>query len=405
MSYRILSLDGGGTWALIQVKALQRIFGDDARGHDVLSNFDLVAANSGGSIVVAGMACDLKLSDILEMFDDPVKRKAIFVDLPSSGSHTLLGVGPRYSAAAKLKGFRTLFQWPDYHGENAAGSPADAPLDQLPGLVHKAGSRDTHFLIVAFDYDRSRGVFFRSNAASRAASSAVRYVPTLAQAVHASSNAPINYFDKPARWSGDAYAPRYWDGGVSGHNNPVLAAVTEALANGAARNEIRVLSIGTGTLSRPSEGPTCKPPVAEPRANEGLITGVKKMATAILADPPDAATFLAHVALDQPLSSDPQKPAVGNLVRLNPLIQPIRGPNGWRVPDGFTAKQFEALCALDMDAVDQPDVERIKQFCEAWLEGRVVNQAIRAVGADDFRVEIGHASFVAGMEHWRSVAM
>ena len=32
MAYRILSLDGGGTWALLQVMALQRLYGRNAGG-------------------------------------------------------------------------------------------------------------------------------------------------------------------------------------------------------------------------------------------------------------------------------------------------------------------------------------------------------------------------------------
>jgi hypothetical protein len=49
--YRILSLDGGGSWALIQVKALIELFGPDKPGREILQDFDLVAANSGGSIL------------------------------------------------------------------------------------------------------------------------------------------------------------------------------------------------------------------------------------------------------------------------------------------------------------------------------------------------------------------
>jgi uncharacterized protein len=52
MNYRVLSLDGGGTWALIQTKALIALYNDKTSGQSVLQDFDLVAANSGGSIVL-----------------------------------------------------------------------------------------------------------------------------------------------------------------------------------------------------------------------------------------------------------------------------------------------------------------------------------------------------------------
>jgi hypothetical protein len=39
MVYRILSLDGGGTWSLIQVKALIALYSNDTSGHAVLREF------------------------------------------------------------------------------------------------------------------------------------------------------------------------------------------------------------------------------------------------------------------------------------------------------------------------------------------------------------------------------
>src|SRR5438046_1657753 len=100
--YRILSLDGGGTWALIQARALRQIYGD-LRGRDVLAQFDLVAANSGGAIVAAALACDFTLSEIDALFGDESARDEIFVTLapweriPSA----LLDLGPKYPASSR----------------------------------------------------------------------------------------------------------------------------------------------------------------------------------------------------------------------------------------------------------------------------------------------------------------
>jgi hypothetical protein len=41
MVYRILSLDGGGTWSLIQVKALIALYSKDTSGHAVLRDLTL----------------------------------------------------------------------------------------------------------------------------------------------------------------------------------------------------------------------------------------------------------------------------------------------------------------------------------------------------------------------------
>jgi patatin-like phospholipase/acyl hydrolase len=78
MAYRILSLDGGGSWALIQVRALIELYGEATPGHDVLRNFDLVASCSGGSLVLAGLVENLALAEILQYFRDEQKRRSIF---------------------------------------------------------------------------------------------------------------------------------------------------------------------------------------------------------------------------------------------------------------------------------------------------------------------------------------
>jgi uncharacterized protein len=61
----ILSLDGDAGWSIIQVKALIALYGLDTSGHTVLKDFDHVAANSGGSVILGGLVENLKLSELL----------------------------------------------------------------------------------------------------------------------------------------------------------------------------------------------------------------------------------------------------------------------------------------------------------------------------------------------------
>ena len=107
--YNILSLDGGGTWALLQVRALQAIYGETTKGHDVLKNFDLVAANSGGSITAAGLFANLPLDKVMSLFADSKTLKQIFVKVgflphPIETIFAEFGAAPKYSTADKLKG-------------------------------------------------------------------------------------------------------------------------------------------------------------------------------------------------------------------------------------------------------------------------------------------------------------
>src|ERR1700729_1749163 len=103
MNYRILSLDGGGTWSLIQVKALIKLYDANTKGREVLRDFDLVAATSGGSVVLGGLVQDLTLGGLLALYADQDKRTAIFPPTHSIGDILLrtLGFGPKYSAKDK----------------------------------------------------------------------------------------------------------------------------------------------------------------------------------------------------------------------------------------------------------------------------------------------------------------
>jgi patatin-like phospholipase/acyl hydrolase len=77
MSFKILSLDGGGSWAILQAMALQEIYkGKTCR--QILSQFDLVAANSGGSLMLACMIEFDTMAQVIEMFLLEKNRKDVF---------------------------------------------------------------------------------------------------------------------------------------------------------------------------------------------------------------------------------------------------------------------------------------------------------------------------------------
>ncbi len=240
--FRILSLDGGGSWALIQVMALQALYSENTPGHDVLKDFDLVAANSGGSIALGGLIENLSLKALLtSYFMDEAKRKQVFstvsiVKKIEDGFYEAAGIAPQYSTADKLVALQNLL--PNFGATKMAS---------IPGRIAQLVGRSPHFVIFGFDYDRRRATFFRSNLKSDAASIASPINPALAEAINASSTAPVKYFDAPA----DVGPNRFWDGAIAGYNNPVLGAVVEALANQVPAEDIQVLSIGTASVRRP----------------------------------------------------------------------------------------------------------------------------------------------------------
>ncbi|RKP43872.1 patatin-like phospholipase family protein [Trinickia fusca] len=402
-TFKILSLDGGGTWALIQVRALQKIYGDDATGHEVLSHFNLVSANSGGSLVLGGLIENLPLSEIGALFSDANQRSKIFVPLGiihliDKVLEATLHLGPKYSTSRKLLGIQAAL--PKYGA---------TPLNELPASLANGRARP-RILIPTFDYDLRRETFFRSDTNSLANGMIDKTAPTVAEAIHASTNAPINYFDQPAQFPSSPTvfgSHRYWDGAVAGYNNPVLAAVTETLANQSRYDvdpsQLRVLSIGTGNTSLPlvergSPVPSATELVVHPQT-PWLAADIAEMATSIMSDPPDAATYIAHVMLGGAVSCDPQQCKSGLVVRMNPLIRPICKDNAWVLPSGLSDTDFARLVKLDMDATNPEDVKLIDHFCAQWIQDAVPNQAVRA--NERFETLIGQDLFSSALKAWR----
>ncbi len=409
MSYRILSLDGGGTWALIQVKALIALpdYSKNTPGHRVLQDFDLTAANSGGSIVLGGLVENLTLGEILAQFEDKAKRKSIFSlaslkdvllhDLAENvacvvpSSLDLTGVVPKYSAEKKLLALRRTLP-----------TTGDLLLTEVTRGLRGPGSEDVHLLITGFDYDLNRAVFFRSSDVGGSQWGKGREAKvTLAEAIHASTNAPVRYFDAPARLPHDP-SRRYWDGAIAGCNNPVVAAVTEAIGKGKEPKELAVLSIGTGSVARPMPEAGQQPsPYTQPILESGIVPDLRKVATSILDDPPDIATFLAHVLTGSGRGLPPRKSRV---IRMSPLISPIRRRKSvWSAPGSMTPSEFMYLAGLDLDAIEEKEVQAINSYADLWLKGVAPNQPIRMDGTT-LKPELGQASFKDAVAAWESLS-
>lgn len=416
--FRILSLDGGGTYALLQAKALADLYpGQD--GHQVLSHFDLVSACSGGSIVAAALIEGYSPDQIFDLFDNAANRNELFGRLPwprrlmslVSGTFMPSPIGRRFSADGKLNFLRRIL--PDYGPLHLDALP-DALNPRLNALRARRGAPpgDLALLVMAYDFDRDRSRMLRSHRGSPAAHfpRAAQSI-TLAEAAHASSTAPINWFDKPA----EVDSRRYWDGAMTGYNNPVLAGVVEAVAMGARPADIGVLSVGTSTVFLPEQGtPGMPPELCQPRPNNGFARELLKVGRLIIADPPDAHSFIAHLMLGGGLPVEASECPFGrtSVVRLNPVVQPVVGPDGrWQTPAGWSVADFHRIADLDIAATKEDDVDLIKRMCRGWMADAWENQPIRRAGsfaappsAGTTSCEIGHPRYSIAKQAWLALA-
>jgi uncharacterized protein len=324
---------------------------------------------------------------------DEDNRRSIFSPTTMIGDDVLraiLGIGPKYSAIAKLPAIERLLP-----------KTGDNPLAGCMNNVTGPNGASVHLLVIGFDYDRNRAAFFRSAPASTPDWGDGQPADvSLAGAVHASTNAPVNYFDAPAVLP--LAADRYWDGGIAGCNNPAVVAVVEAVVLGNLPHDIRILTLGTAAVSLPLAAFGVPPsPLEASRPDSSVPNDLKKLATAIVDDPPDAATFIAHAMTGGKVGLEVL--VVSRVVRMSPLISPLPAAgNAWMPPTGWSVAQFQYLCSIDMDAVAQSDVAYIDDYCTSWLKDQAPNQPIRANGAtfDPWKPEIGYAKFSEAKAAW-----
>ncbi|WP_456437556.1 patatin-like phospholipase family protein, partial [Psychroserpens sp.] len=236
MSYKILSLDGGGSWAILQLLTLKHKYGN-VNGHEVLRDFDMIIANSGGSIALAALAENWTIDKALTLFDKKEVREQIFHKnsfkdrfFPIDYFRIFKGFGPKYSSVEKGKAFKRLFPELDKR-----------QMDELPEFIGKPSLK---LIVCTYDALNNRAKFFKSYYDQKEIYDSVR----MTQAIHGSSNAPIQYFDFPARFKTKNSEIFYelWDGALGGFNNPVTAGVIEAMKEGVDLNTVKVVSIGTG---------------------------------------------------------------------------------------------------------------------------------------------------------------
>ncbi|MDP5061846.1 MAG: patatin-like phospholipase family protein, partial [Maribacter sp.] len=234
--YKILSLDGGGSWAIIQLLTLKDRYGN-IEGREILKKFDLVIANSGGSIVLAALAENYTLDKAISLFKEKQNREQIFHKNSFKDRYFPVdylglfnaGFGPKYSATKKKEAFENLFPEID-----------KIQMDELPTLI---GKESLKIVVATYDALNNRAKFFKSFSTNPDSYDSVR----LTQAINGSSNAPVQYFDFPARFKAKQSEIYYelWDGALGGFNNPILAGIIEAYKLGVDLKTIHIISLGT----------------------------------------------------------------------------------------------------------------------------------------------------------------
>ncbi|WP_437368785.1 patatin-like phospholipase family protein [Maribacter litoralis] len=393
--YKILSLDGGGSWAIIQLLTLKDRYGN-LNGHQILQKFDLIIANSGGSIVLAALAENYSLDKAIALFKEKSNRELIFHKNTFKDRYFPVdylglfnaGFGPKYSAKRKKEAFESLFPEID-----------KIQMDELPKLI---GKDSLKIVVATYDALNNRAKFFKSFSSNSEGDDSIR----LTQAINASSNAPVQYFDFPARFKakGSDIFYELWDGALGGFNNPILAGIIEAYKLGVDLNTIRVVSLGTSNSLMSADSKrdfwNWKQIALQFRRKKFHFSKWKPQfnffketvlhqAKTILYQPPDTANYIAMMFLKAATGNKPNE----QIIRLSPLIH----------YDTHSAEEIipliQQLYKMDMDLTTDEKIDKLIKCFIGWKNGLIYNQPI------EFRVERSNDLLFLQGDKWYKDAM
>ncbi len=397
--YKILSLDGGGSWSLLQLLALNERY-PGYSGHQVLREYNLVIANSGGSIVLAALAENWTIQQALSLFYDELNRKSIFSKnkfmdrfFPADYTRLFGNFGPKYSTEKKGIAFQRLFPEID-----------KLQMSDLPEFI---GKEDLGIAVCTYDALNNRAKFFKSYDSKTGGPS--EEAVKLTDAIHGSSNAPVQYFDFPAKIVMEGQKDfELWDGALGGFNNPVMAGIIEAIKLGIPKNEISVVSLGTGNKLMSSEDKALFDEIKEKAKEEKrkklrlfklkyqlkyFVKSVLNQAKTILYEPPDWANYIAMMFLFETIPDEPSS----RFIRLSPMIH----------IDESTPEEVKELLRqlykMDMDLTEDEEIKVIKDCFDAWKSGKIKNQPIAfKIDVDNnLQCVCGYKSYEEVMGKWK----
>ncbi|MBS0015768.1 MAG: patatin-like phospholipase family protein [Arthrospira sp. SH-MAG29] len=245
MTYKILSLDGGGIRGLLSAELLREVETTirAKKNQELHEYFDLITGTSTGSILAAGVACQMKAKDIIDLYLE--EGSNIFIE---SVRQQRKSFNPS-TIVRKMTGSYALY--PHKQGEQGLAKVLEKKLIH-PQLGSPKISQITrpHILIPAYDVYSRNMTWFANNSADSGAWYDHLY---LWQICTASASAPTFFAPYKLPYNEEQYLPHI-DGGVAA-NNPTLMAIAHALLleknNGLTLKDIAVLSIGTGNTTCP----------------------------------------------------------------------------------------------------------------------------------------------------------
>ena len=231
MTFKILSLDGGGIRGVMAVRILQEIEKQiqERKGQSIQGYFDLIAGTSTGALTTGSLIAGMNSSQVINIYKNEgldifpyqsywsLNRFSLYLkyglSAPKFSNEGLMNVLKKYLVKNKL------------------------PI-KIKDVVKP------NILIVAYNMSTGEPSFFVNQNSQNSA----WYSDIPLWEICVSSASAPTYFPPYELKNQDENYP-YVDGGVAA-NNPTLAAVAYAIKLGHKLEEISVISIGTGEMTK-----------------------------------------------------------------------------------------------------------------------------------------------------------
>ncbi|AMV20004.1 patatin-like phospholipase family protein [Planctomyces sp. SH-PL14] len=223
MSFRILSIDGGGIRGIIPAALLQQLEADlgDRRLCDV---FDIIAGTSTGSIIAAGLAIGKRASELLQLYEGQSDNAL------ADESH----VFKKWAGSSW-----NWFPYSEYRDPLYTASGIRSLLNTRLGNATMQSVK-TRLLITAIDGQARTPRVFDSLEPT--------HQPLLLRDIcTASSAAPVYFPGYQMRFEDNERV--FFDGGMAA-NNPSTLAVGRAIKAGELPQDMTLVSMGTGSSGK-----------------------------------------------------------------------------------------------------------------------------------------------------------
>ncbi|NEO51868.1 MAG: patatin-like phospholipase family protein [Okeania sp. SIO3B5] len=236
MTFKILSLDGGGIRGVIAARILIEIEKQikEQKGQSLHQYFDLVAGTSTGSIIATLVATGTESANILKLYQEeginifPYQSRLSPKRLPLILKYGISA--PKFSNEGLIKVLKKYF------------------LRQDGTAIRLQEINEINLLIVAYNMFLESPTIFVNNH-PEIPKQTIWYDNLPLWEICASSSSAPTYFPAYELKNGDLSLPHI-DGGIAA-NNPTLAAISHGIKLGHKLEDISIISIGTGETSQP----------------------------------------------------------------------------------------------------------------------------------------------------------